>query len=445
MLFNDYLDEVVGLLKPEYFYVDAHQRIYRAILRLHEKRKPFDVVTVADAINRTKEIPEIGGVSYLHDVLGSVPHAANSRHYAGIIRDQWMLRELQRICHNTLEDAYASRADAREVLDTATAKVFGLLQEASDSADTETSLESLIVSHHDEMCRRLAGENPGVESGFKTLDSVTNGFGRKRVYVVAARPGVGKTALLCKMLMSMSASRPLFFSLEQPKLDVADRLLSIKSGLGLKGIQRGQGLTDPEIDRIREEAGRLAEMPIHIDDRTNRTIAQLTATARIYKRKHHIGIVLIDYLQLIAPENRRAPEHEQVAEISRGLLSIAKELDVPIVALAQMNREVDKRQDRKPKLSDLRGSGAIEQDAYLIAFLDVPSLYNPEMPHDRASLIIAKHRNGELGEISLNWQRETVTFTDEADFTQAYGGFMSQDSYWRDDNGFGSDPGFGKG
>lgn len=431
LLFNQYIDDVTPILKPEHFYHDAHQRIYKHILKLHGKGKAADGVTVFQSVERAGEVRDIGGWETLDGLLQAVPHAAHSRYYAEIVREKWAQRELVGIGSDIVHESLQSGKDASEILESASNRLMRLTEDAACGDDLGVDAKSLMVLHHDEMLRRYAGEAQGVPSGLPSLDAVTQGFMPGTVTVIAARPGVGKTALLCNMLLSMEAHHPLFFSLEQPKLQIADRLVSITAGLGLKPIRRGRDLTEAERERYMDAANRLAEFPCMIADKPGRTVTQITAISRVWKRRKNIGVVFIDYLQLIAPDDRRAPREQQVGDISRGIAAMAKDLHIPVVLLAQMNREIEKRQvkDKVPRLSDLRESGAIEQDAFTIIALDNPSQYDPAAPPTVVKAYVLKNRDGERGVIDLTWNPETVTFSDNGNFAPISTGFFSQDGY----------------
>jgi replicative DNA helicase len=426
LLFNEYLDEVADIITADHFYLDAHQRIYRAILRLHEaKVHAFDAVTVAEALSRSDELKEIGGADYLAAVIGSVPHAAHAKYYAGIVREKAMQRQLIGVCNDVLRECYDEGLETTDVLAHAEEGIFRILE--SQALASKLDLKDILVETWDRIYKRIeqGGQISGITTGFRDLDLKTNGLQPTELIILAARPSMGKTALVCNVAEA-AAERDrkgvLLFSLEQSKLELAERLLCIRGRQQVQKIRKGD-LTDEDRDMLMAAAGELSELPLYIDDQAGRTVAQIGAISRRLKRRNGVGMVIIDYLQLIEPEDKRAPREQQIAQITRRLKFLAKELEVPVVALSQLNRAVDARPDKRPRLSDLRESGAIEQDADIVMFLHRPDVYDPEDRPNEAEVIVAKHRSGPTGTVTLLFNKESMRFENFSNLLEPEGGF----------------------
>lgn len=409
-------DDVCEILKPSHFYSDVHGAIYTSIAELLDSGKPADAVTVADRLDAANLLDDVGGVPYLLEILEAVPHSAHTVHYANIVRDKWTKRELSGICTGSLRTIHGdSSASTDEVLEDHERALFRLADQ-KQSANQEMSIRDILGLTISAMDERIKNPQsvPGLSSGFEGLDLLTSGFHPATLSILAARPSMGKTALICNLADWFMANNKLtlLFSLEQSKLELAERFLSIRSRIDGHAIRKG-ALDGPQRLAVMEAASSLSESGnMFIDDTAGRSVAEIRSICRRIKRKHGLGVIVIDYLQLIEPEDKRAMREVQVATISRRLKALAKDMNVPVICLSQLNRGVETRDDKRPRLADLRESGAIEQDADIVMFLHRPDAYNPEDRPGLAELIVAKHRSGPVGIVNLTWKKETMRFVD---------------------------------
>lgn len=414
ILSNEAIDDVADLLVASHFYSDAHQRIFKAVMTLHNKGvRGIDAVTLHEELSHNNELDLIGGDEYLIEIMGAVPHSAHAKYYAQIVRDKWIQRSLTYACNDILAECFEGGRDTEDVLATAEQRIFSILEQQEHVE--KMALSDILQDAFDRIEDRLGkvGEISGLTTGFTDLNKQLNGFQPTELVILAARPSMGKTALVCNIAESAAATGTavLMFSLEQSKLELAERLLCIKAKLNGHRLRAGE-LDEVELDKLKEAAGELSQMPIFIDDAPGRTMAQMAAICRRLKRRDNLGLIIIDYLQLIEPEDKKAPREQQIALISRRLKFLAKEIEAPVVALAQLNRGVELREDKRPRLADLRESGSIEQDADVVMFLHRPAAYDPEDRPGEADLIIAKNRNGPTGFVSLAWLSESMRFGD---------------------------------
>jgi replicative DNA helicase len=412
LLENAALDEVADVLKAEHFYSDIHQVIYATIVKLREAGKPVDIVTLAHELIERNVYADIGGHVYLNEILESVPHSAHVKHYAEIVRDKWIQRSLTEVCTDVLRQCYEGTEETDEVLKHAEQGIFGIFEQ--QEASSSISMDEIMTETLDRINFRLGKEGniSGLSTGFIDLDKQTNGFQASELIIVAARPSMGKTAFVCNIaewVAGAGETAAVIFSLEQSKLELAERFLCIRAKLD--GHKLRKGLLDAaERHALLEASSELSQLPLFIDDSPGRTVAQISAICRRLKRRNNLGLVIIDYLQLIEPEDKRASREQQIAQITRRLKGIAKENSLPLIALSQLNRGVELREDKRPRLADLRESGAIEQDADIVMFLHRPDAYNPEDRPGLAEIIVAKHRSGPTGIVSLQWRRESMRF-----------------------------------
>lgn len=433
LLENHFVDEVADILSADQFYLDSHQRIYKAIMRLHESGvHGFDAVTVGDALKQQNELQDIGGYDYLTELLESVPHAAHAKYYAGIIRDKAVQRRLIFACTDILKSAYDETSETDDLLNQAEQQIFSILEQQESGNKFELSEILLETFKRIADRRERGGSISGLSTGFRDLDRQTNGLQSSELVILAARPSMGKTAFvlnLAEAVADRSQAGVVVFSLEQSKHELAERFLCIRGKLDMHKLRKGE-LTEDEYDKLMRTASELDALPIFIDDSPGRNMAQINAICRRLKRKDDIRLVIIDYLQLIEPEDKRAPREQQIAQITRRLKFLAKELSIPVMALAQLNRGVELRDDKRPRLADLRESGAIEQDADIVMFLHRPEMYNVEDHPGEAEVIVAKHRNGPTGIVKLNFEKQYLRFQDFVsegpsmpDFHESSGGF----------------------
>ena len=427
LLMHEAIDEVGDVLKADHFYADRHQKIFAAVMGLYENGiRGIDAITLAEELDRRKELDEIGGVDYLLKILEAVPNAANAKYYAKIVRDRWIQRTLAYACTEILGDCYAGTNDTEDVLSSAEQRIFGILEQQEKVEKLQ--LRDILIDTYDRIRARmeLGGSISGLSSGFTDLDGQLNGFQGSELIILAARPSMGKTALVCNIAESVvsDSKKPcLVFSLEMSKLELAERLLCIRAKVNGHRLRAGT-LDEIEHEALMNAASELSEMPMFIDDQPGRTMPQIGAVARRLKRRFGLSIIIIDYLQLIEPEDKNSPREQQVALITRRLKYLSKELHVPVIALAQLNRGVELREDKRPRLADLRESGSIEQDADVVMFLHRPAAYDPEDRPGEADIIIAKNRHGPIGTISLSWLSDSMRFGDLARIQEPAGGFF---------------------
>lgn len=425
MLEKSAFDTVVEILKPECFYVDAHQRIYKAMQSLQQKSQPIDILTVVEELRSKEELEMVGGPYYVTRLTNSVVSAANIEAHSKIILQKFIQRELIRISGEIIGDAYEDSADVFDLLDDAEAKLFEItnnhMRKNFDSIDT---VLVQTVQRIEDM-RHRTEDITGVPSGFPTLDKVTYGWQNSDLIILAARPAVGKTAFALNLARNAALNnvRPtpiVFFSLEMSSAQLVQRILSAESEIWLEKISRGK-MEDYEMKQLYAKGiQKLAQAPIFIDDTAALNIFELRAKCRRLKNKHNIGLIIIDYLQLMSGAGKNTNREQEISQISRGLKQLAKELMVPIIALSQLSRAVETRKDgnKMPQLSDLRESGAIEQDADMVMFIYRPEYYDitanemGESNKGETHVRIAKHRNGSLETIKLKALLHIQKFTE---------------------------------
>lgn len=414
LLLNEAIDEVGEALKPDHFYSDAHQRIYRAISHLYENNvRAIDAVVLANELQRREELEVIGGAAYLADILEAVPHAAHVKYYAEIVKEKWMQRTLIYACTEILADSYELKTDVDELLQSAERQIFSIVEMQEGGANLAMADILIDTFHRIDERMSLEGQVTGTQTGFGDLDAQTTGLQPTELVILAARPSMGKTALVCNIAdgVARSGKGVLLFSLEQSNLELAERFLCISARVNGHKLRAGD-LTAEERDQLMAASDELSRFPMYIDDKPGRTMGQIAALSRRIHRKDPLGIIIIDYLQLVEPDDKGTPREQQIAGISRRLKFLAKELRVPVVALSQLNRGVELREDKRPRLADLRESGAIEQDADMVMFLHRPDAYDPEDRPGEAEVIIAKHRSGPTGIVKLTWRKDYMRFED---------------------------------
>ncbi|MFV0442912.1 MAG: replicative DNA helicase [Planctomycetaceae bacterium] len=412
----DVIDDVMQHIQPHHFYSDAHRQMYETIHAMYENGiRGIDAVTLGHELDRKGVLAEIGGPSTILAVMQAVPHAAHAEYYAKIVREKFMQRSLINACTESLREAYYGRDAAEEIVARAEQRVYNI---AEDQGGLERiGIGEILNLTFERIFHRMDQEGAisGIPTGFHGLDDVTSGFQPSELLILAARPAMGKTALVCNFALAVaeSGTGALLFSLEQSRLELAERLLCIYAKLDGHKLRQGE-LDDVEQHALMEGANAMRELKLFIDDTAGRTMSQIAAIARRLKRRHGLGIVIIDYLQLIEPEDKNQPREQQISSITRRLKFLAKDLDIPVIALAQLNRGVEQREDKRPRLADLRESGAIEQDADIVMFLHRPEAYDPEDRPGEADLIVAKNRHGPIGTVQLVWLRQMMKFGDRA-------------------------------
>jgi len=421
MLSKDAIADVVEALRPGDFYRPAHQTIYDTVLELYGRGVPVDPVTVADELTRRGELGRLGGAPYLHTLVSSVPTAANAGYYARIVSERAVLRRLIEAGTRIVQLGYGAASGAGgevdDVVDRAQAAVYDVTERrtSEDYARLEDILQETL--NEIEAIGSRGGALVGVPTGFRDLDDLTNGLHPGQMVIVAARPAVGKSTLGLDFARSASIKHGMtsvVFSLEMSRSEITMRLLSAEARVPLQNMRSGT-MRDEDWTRLARRMGEVAEAPLFIDDSPNLTMMEIRAKARRLKQRHDLRLVVVDYMQLMSSARRVESRQQEVAEMSRSLKLLAKELGVPVVAISQLNRNPEQRQDKRPQLSDLRESGAIEMDADIVILLHREELYEPESPRaGEGDLIVAKHRNGPTGKITVAFQGHYSRFVDLA-------------------------------
>ncbi len=429
LLVSAVYDDVADVLEPEHFYLHAHQQIFTAIREMRAKGDSgIDPVTLAALLDSRGQLEEIGGIDTLVNILASVPHAAHVKYYATIVREKWMLRNLIYSCTDTLHDCYKEHKDAGEILQAAERRVLAL--GAYSQPEAKIHIGEILPDVLDLITERMNSKvGPGVNTHFVDIDKKLNGMRPSELIILAARPGCGKTSFAANVALNLARTGKgvMFFSLEQSRTELAERYLCLSSGIHGDVIRKGT-LDEVERDLLMVTAGELSPLPLLIDDAPGRSVSQIASICRRHKAKYNLGLIVVDYLQLIEPEDKRAPREQQVAQMTRRLKCLAKEIGLPIMVLAQLNRAVEARDNKTPRLSDLRESGAIEQDADIVLFISRPELYTEADRPGEADVTIAKNRAGPTGTVVLTFRKETMQFFDHAP-AAAYAGRFEPSSY----------------
>jgi len=416
LLSKDAIADVVEVVQSGDFYKPAHQIVYDAVLDLYGKGEPADPVTVAAELTRQGTIAKAGGAPYLHTLVFSVPTAANAGYYGRIVAERAILRRLVEAGTRVVQLGYAGLgADVDDIVDRAQAAVY----EVTERRTTEdyVRLESLLQPTMDEIdaITSHSGSLTGVPTGFRDLDALTNGLHPGQLVILAARPAIGKSTLGLDFARSASIKHSLpsvIFSLEMSKSEITMRLLSAEARVPLQHMRNGP-MTDDDWGRLARRMGEVAEAPLFIDDSPNLTMMEIRAKARRLKQRHDLRLVVVDYMQLMSSPKRVENRQQEVSEISRSLKLLAKELEVPVVAISQLNRSPEQRAEKKPLLSDLRESGSIEQDADMVVLLYREDAFEKESPRaGEADFIVAKHRNGPTATITVAFQGHYSRFVD---------------------------------
>ena len=403
------LSTVLRYLRADDFYRGAHRKVYQAILALFDRNEAIDLITLCDELGRVGELEACGGMVQISQLTSAVPTSANVEYYARIVQALSMRRELQRIAASIISDSFDDSREVRFIIEEAERRIF----EITDRQQTGSfRLAREIINQTVDAIERLyhsSGSYTGIPSGFADLDNLTSGFQNSEFVVIGARPSVGKTALALTMAahIAVQQRKPVgFFTLEMSAVALMQRLLAAEARLDSNRIRSGL-LRPSDFHKITDAAGRLYDAPLFIEDSPNLKLLDLRAQARRMKSNHAVEIVFIDYLTLISSENQELPRHEQIAEISRSLKALARELDVPVLALSQVRRETE---GKLPTLADLRESGSIEQDADVVMFLHRERGTDENLNERETDLIVAKQRNGPVGKINLTFFPEYTTF-----------------------------------
>jgi replicative DNA helicase len=414
------LPSVIDILRQEVFYKPAHQKIYEIIIELFQKSQGIDILTVHDALKKAKLIEEIGGPNYLIELSNKVGSAANIEFHARILVQKYIQRELIRVSSDVIKDSYEDSKDVFELLDDAEKSLYDITDQNLNTAyERLGGLAAKVQKEIEELSTKEEGLT-GITTGFEELDNITSGWQKSDMIIIAARPGMGKTAFALSLARNAAQSDhpTAIFSLEMSKMQLTQRLLAMESEINSKKIRNGQ-LDEYQWKKLHEAVERMSETEIYIDDTPGINIFELRAKCRRMKQNHGIELIIIDYLQLMtsAPNQGRGNREQEISSISRALKGMAKELNVPVIALSQLSRAVETRGgNKRPQLSDLRESGAIEQDADIVSFVFRPDYYEAaedfEGPRDIAEIIISKHRNGALGTVELKFIKEFTKFVE---------------------------------
>jgi replicative DNA helicase len=408
------LADITEFVKPHDFYDKRHGLIYDAMIRLYEKHKPVDLLTLTDELKKKNDIETIGGSAYLTELTNYVPTAAHAAAYAELVSQKAIRRRLIKASAEISEISYDEEQSTEELLQKAEAELFSV-SDQSLKQDL-VPIEAILTDSFDRMeeLHRNKGALRGVRTGYRDLDNMTAGLQRSDLIILAARPAMGKTTLVTNLAYNVAtiAKQPvLFFSLEMSKEQLVDRMLADASGVDAWNIRTGN-LSDDDFSKLSDAMGEMAEAPIFIDDTPGVTTLEMRTKARRIAHEQPLGLIIIDYLQLMQGSGRSDGNRvQEVSEISRGLKLVARELNVPVIALSQLSRSVETRSPQIPQLSDLRESGSIEQDADIVMFIYREAYYNPETERENITdLIIAKHRNGPTGRVELFFHPERLRF-----------------------------------
>lgn len=416
LLSKDAVADVIETLRGADFYIPKHELIFEAILSLYSHGEPTDVVAVTDELIKTGELSRAGGADYLHTLTSIVPTAANAGYYAGIVSERAILRRLVDAGTRIVQLGYDGQGDATDLVNNAQAEIYSIT--GSETTEDYVPLQIAVDAALEEIeaASGRDGSMTGVPTGFKELDELTNGLHGGQMIVVAARPAMGKSTLALDFARAASIGHNLpsvFFSLEMGKSEIAMRLLSAEGQIPLQNMRKGN-LDPRDWTTVAATRGRINDAPLYIDDSPNMTLVEIRAKCRRLKQREGLRMVIIDYLQLMTSGKRVESRQQEVSEFSRSLKLIAKELQVPVIALSQLNRGPEQRQDKKPAISDLRESGSIEQDADMVILLHRDSVYDKDVRPGEADLIVAKHRNGPTATITVAFQGHYSRFHDMA-------------------------------
>ncbi|MBO0998227.1 replicative DNA helicase [Bacillus sp. SD075] len=402
------------VLIPEDFYRSSHQKIFNVMLKLNDEGKAVDLITVTEELAATKNLEEVGGVSYLSELAGSVPTAANIEYYARIVEEKSLLRRLIRTATNIAQEGYSREDEVEELLGEAEKTIMEVAQRKNSGAFQ--NIKDVLVRTYDniEVLTTRKGDVTGIPTGFAELDRMTAGFQRNDLIIVGARPSVGKTAFALNIAQNVATKTEenvAIFSLEMGAEQLVMRMLCAEGNINAQNLRTGS-LTDEDWRKLTMAMGSLSNAGIYIDDTPGVRIGEIRSKCRRLKQEHGLGMILIDYLQLIQGDGRSGDNRQQeVSEISRSLKALARELQVPVIALSQLSRGVEQRQDKRPMMSDIRESGSIEQDADIVAFLYRDDYYDKESENKNIiEIIIAKQRNGPVGTVSLAFVKEYNKF-----------------------------------
>ena len=416
LLSKDAVADVIETLRGPDFYVPKHELIFEAILSLYSHGEPTDVVAVTDELLKTGDLQRAGGADYLHTLTSIVPTAANAGYYAEIVADKALLRRLVEAGTRIVQMGYQGQGDATDLVNASQAEIYSVTgtETTEDYVPLNVAVDAAIEEI--EAARGRDGQMTGIPTGFTELDTLTNGLHGGQMIVVAARPAMGKSTLALDFARAAAIKHnqpAVFFSLEMGKAEIAMRLLSAEGAIPLQNLRKGM-LDSRDWTTVAQTQGRIHDAPLFIDDSPNMTLVEIRAKCRRLKQRVGLKMVIIDYLQLMTSGKRVESRQQEVSEFSRALKLLAKELQVPVIALSQLNRGPEQRTDKRPQVSDLRESGSIEQDADMVILLHRDSVYDKDTRPGEADLIVAKHRNGPTATIEVAFQGHFSRFADMA-------------------------------
>lgn len=417
LLEKDALFKVIEFLTPEDFYRSAHQRIFRAMQEVSESGEPVDLITITADLQNKKILEEVGGVSYLTDLANSVPTAANIEYYAKIVEEKAILRRLIKVATEIASTGYSESEEISHIIGNAEKKIIELSQKRIN--DGFVPIKDVLMETMDriEFLHNKKGGITGIPSGFTDLDRMTSGFQKSDLIIIAARPSVGKTAFALNVAQNVAARAKetvAIFSLEMSAQQLVQRMIASEGNIDGHKLRTGL-MEENDWQKLTMAMSTLSEAPIYIDDTPGINVYDIRAKARRLKAEKGLGLILIDYLQLIHGRGKSDNRQQEISEISRQLKGIARELEVPVIALSQLSRAVEQRQDKRPMLSDIRESGSIEQDADIVAFLYRDDYYNQESEKQNIiEIIIAKQRNGPVGKVELVFLKNFNKFVNYA-------------------------------
>ena len=413
LLSESAISDVLERIRPDDFYRPAHRRIFQAVVSLFGRGEAIDSVTVSEELRRTGELEEVGGKPYIFHLVSSVPAASNAAYYARIVEETALLRRLIEVSQQAAAMAFESADDADHIVDQVEQLVFSVAEKRL--GDNFSHIRELLHEQleHVEKLQERGSSITGVPTGFVDLDNLTSGLQPSNLVIVAARPSFGKTSLALNIAQQAAADHQVpvaIFSLEMSRTELVQRLVCAEALVDVSKLRRGQ-LSDQDWSRLATAVGRLADAPIFIDDTESVTVLEIRAKARRLKQKSGLGLVIIDYLQLMSGPRRSENRQQEISEISRSLKILARELEVPVIAVSQLSRAVESRQDKRPMLADLRESGAIEQDADVVMFIYRDEVYNADSTDKgTAEILLAKHRNGPDGRLKLTFLENYTKF-----------------------------------
>jgi replicative DNA helicase len=409
----DAIVKLVEILRPEHFYAEVNQKIFTVMYGLFDKGHPVDLITVTEGLKTNGDLEAVGGAMYLSDLTSSISTSAHLMQHAKLIREKYFLRSLIAVATQIVEEAYDPSGDATTVLDEAEKLIF---QVSGQKVETTASSMKELIKDSIETIDKLFQRKElvtGIPTGYTKIDELTSGFHKSDLIIVAARPSMGKSAFCLSLCENVAVEHKIpvaFFSLEMSKEQLTQRLLCARARVNAQNVRTGF-LSSKDWPKLTSAAGKLSESPIYIDDSAGLTAFEIRAKARRLKSKYDIQLIVVDYLQLMSSGGRVESRQQEISEISRRLKALAREINVPVIAISQLSRAVEARQDKRPMLSDLRESGSIEQDADLVMLLMREEYYNPtEENRGLAEVIIAKQRNGPVGSVPLTFIKELARF-----------------------------------